>query len=414
MPSIDPHLRRLYVTTFLFGMACGISIALSSILLDGRGLSKQEIGDLASLFALGIAAFAIPASLFIKKFTAKRTLTAATIGYALSVSLFPFMPGFWSIAGIRFFDGACSACIWVSSETILLMRARKEYKAYLTTLYGICLGAGYVLGPGVALGVTQFFPQEAAFLVAGAFALSAVIYGGLRIPPDELLPGAESEEATSHEPAEATNADTPTPMPSILWRIKTSCFGTYAYGHFQASAAVFLPLFLMQSKGISRVYAVLMVLFFSLGMLSCANIVGRLGDRYGHLRVMRVLATLGALCAVGFVLLDTYWLMCCVVFISGAALGSMSGVSLALQGIVTRARDYRRANAAYNVFYAAGMVIGPRISGALFDKKGGEAMLYQLSGLWVVFVLFTIVFMNDDPRARKARENALPPAAGVA
>jgi len=384
-------------------MSCGISIALSSILLDSRGLSKQDIGNIASVFALGIAAFAIPASGFIKRFSAKRTLSVAIMGYAIAVSLFPFMPGFWSIAAVRFFDGACSACIWVSSETILLMRARKEYKANLTTIYAICLGAGYVLGPGVALGITHFFPQEAAFLAAGAFAIAAAVYGGLFMPQDALLPGAEAEDVHEHGAEAPVDKDTPTPIPTILWRIKTSCFGTYAYGHFQASAAVFLPLFLMQSKGISRVYAVLLVLFFSLGMLTCANIVGRLGDRYGHLRMMRLLATLGMVCALGFVFIDQYWLMCIVVFLCGAALGSMSGISLALQGIVTRARDYRRANAAYNVFYAAGMVIGPRLSGFLFDQKGGPTMLFQLAGLWAAFVVFTIVFMYDDPRARKNR-----------
>jgi MFS family permease len=89
------------------------------------------------------------------------------------------------------------------------------------------------------------------------------------------------------------------------------------------------------------------------------------------------------------------------VFDAGGTLAAMSPVSLALQGVVTEKQDYSRSNAIYNVFYAAGMLLGPPISSVLFAHGGGRAMLYQLVGLYVAFILFTIVFMNDDPKAAR-------------
>jgi MFS family permease len=75
-------------------------------------------------------------------------------------------------------------------------------------------------------------------------------------------------------------------------------------------------------------------------------------------------------------------------------------VSLALQGRIAAPRDYARANAIYNAFYAAGMLLGPPISSALFDRYGGGVMLYHLAGLWAAFALFSTVFAKDDPAAR--------------
>ncbi len=382
-------------------MACGISIALTSIHLDAHGYTKQDIGTLAAFFAGGISLFAIPVGAFVRRFSAKRTLLVAMLGYTLCVTAFPFLPSYGSIAFVRFFDGACSAGIWISAETILLSHADKEHKAYLTTLYAIWLASGYVLGPLLAKGIAYVLPLSAAFVVAGGFALISSAYISLRLPQD--TPVGAHDAKSSNEAELATN-EAPSSSLSILWRIKTSCFGNYAYGYFQASVVLFLPLFLMESKNIPRQDTIILPGLFCLGMLSCSNLAGRVADRVGHLRVMRALSFVGMLCVLGFVFLDSYWPMCAVVFVSGATLASMSPVSLALQGVVTKPADYSRANAIYNVFYATGMLMGPPISSLLFQRFGGEAMLYHLAGLWGAFVLFTVIYLYDDPAARQQQQ----------
>ena len=40
----------------------------------------------------------------------------------------------------------------------------------------------------------------------------------------------------------------------------------------------------------------------------------------------------------------------------------------------------------------------PARAPGLFTRLGGEAMLIHLASLWAVFVVFTLVFANDDPR----------------
>ncbi len=197
----------------------------------------------------------------------------------------------------------------------------------------------------------------------------------------------------------------------LVWRIKTSCFATFSYGYFQASVVLFLPLFLVESKNIAPETTILIPAFFAAGMLLFSNAAGRLGDRLGHLLVMRGLGALGLTMILGFVFLRTFPPMAVAVFVAGATLASISPVSLAFQGVVTPRQDYSRANSIYNMFYAAGMLVGPPLSSMIFRQFGGEAMLYHLAALWLAFVVFATVFATDDPTyvARGLATAGVPP-----
>jgi MFS family permease len=226
-----------------------------------------------------------------------------------------------------------------------------------------------------------------------------------------LEPDANVDEEAGQTPR--SEAGHPTgresaPLSTLLLRIKTSCFATFAYGYFQASVVLFLPLYLIEAKGVAREKTILVTFFFALGMLLFSNVAGRLGDKYGHLLIMRILGIVGTTMVLGFIALSSFALMAIAVFVAGATLASISPVSLALQGIVTEPRDYNRSNAIYNAFYALGMLGGPRVSSLLFARWGGGAMLLHLAVLWVLFVLFTVVFWRDDPAARSPSRAASP------
>ncbi len=401
-PGVDLNVARLYRATFLFGVACGVSIALSSLHLDANHFTKTQIGTLAAWFASGVVLMSLPAGALIRRFSARNTLLAFMIIYAGCITAFPFFPGYGAIAGIRMVDGACSVGIWVSSETILLSRAGEGRKAHVTSLYAIWLSSGYIAGSLLAKTIVAFFPMRDAFVAAGAVSLFAFAYVFTRFADDGL--GREL-------PAEAASREAPTSSWKILWRIKNSCFGTFAYGYFQSSVVIFLPLYLMESKGIPRDRTIVIPALFCMGMLATSNAAGKIADKVGHLLVMRVLSIVGTSMILGFVFLDSYLLMCAAVFVAGATLAAKSPVSLALQGVVTEKKDYSRSNAIYNVFYAGGMLLGPPVSSVLFAEHGGKAMLYHLVVMYLVFIAFTIVFFADDPAARR---RPVPPEEQVA
>ncbi len=431
----DKNIWLIYGAVFVLGLAYGDSIALTSLHLDAIGFSKAQIGSLAAWFAGGIVVMSLPAGTLVRRFSAKRTLVVCLAGYAAAVTLFGFQTSYERVAAIRFVDGACSVGIWVSCETILLQRSSSTNKAFVTSLYAMSMALGYAGGGGVARGLLAVTTMVWAFVAAGGLAVAATLLVAARLDRDtaELhvleVPAKERGSAPAHPHEEGSSggreqpsssdlehppsadprhpsSDTPSPARpltggELAWSIKTSCFATFAYGYFQASVVLFLPLYLVAQKHIDKERTVLMPAIFALGMLLFANQAGKLGDRFGHLLVMRFLAAVGTAMVLGFVFLDAWIAMGAAIFVAGATLAAISPVSLALQGRVAAPRDYARANAIYNAFYAAGMLLGPPISSRLFESLGGAAMLYHLAALWAAFVIFTAVFAKDDPAARR-------------
>ena len=384
----DRNIWLIYGAVFLLGMAYGISIALTALHLSARGFEKHDIGTLAAWFAGGIVVFSLPMGTFIRRLSAKTTLTVALAGYAVCVAAFPLASTYSEVAAVRFLDGACSVGIWVSVETILLSRTGADNKALITSLYAIALALGYVVGPIAAKAIVAEASMRNAFFVSGAIAITASVLVFVRLDGD--VPEMHAVDADGR-------VALPTPSATLLWRIKTSAFATFAYGYFQASVVLFLPLFLIEKKGIPESQTILLPAFFAGGMLLVSSYAGKLGDRFGHLLVMRVLGAMGMTMVAGFVWLTSFPIMCAAIFIAGGTLASISPLSLALQGKIVEVKDLSRSNAIYNFFYAAGMLLGPPASSAVYERFGGGAMLGHLAALWGGFVAFTIVFYRDDP-----------------
>ena len=400
----DRNIWRVYGAIFLLSLGYGIVLSILAVFLDGRGLGKTQIGSLAAWFALGIVCFSIPVGFLIRRFSARTVLVASLAGYAVSITIFPFLPGYAAMVADRFLDGACSVGVWVSCETILLSRAKRHDKAFVTSLYAVSMALGYVVGPFVSKVIVAVgAPMRLAFVAAGSVAALAGLLSAFGLDPDVVEDGAHG--VPTREPG-AVVAPSSAPVASslsVFLRIKTSCFATFAYGYFQASVVPFLPLYLIAHKGITTAQTILIPVYFGVGMLGFSVVAGRLGDRYGHLLLMRGLAIIGTLMILGFVFLDQYSAMCAAVLVAGASLASISPVSLALQGVVTPHQDLSRSNAIYNVFYAGGMLLGPLVSGWIFETRGGVPMLYHLVAMWSVFIVFSFLFAGDDPAAQRRR-----------
>lgn len=387
----DRNIWVIYAAILLLGVAYGVSIAVLAIHLKDHGIPELAMGGLASAFALGIVSLSIPAGSIVQRFGAKATLLVTLLGYATCVSAFPFLTTTTTLSIARFFDGAFSVGIWVAAETALLSRSDAANKAFVMSLYAMSLGLGYVFGPILAMGIVKATGTSASFVAAGllAFAAAGIVLA--------RFDGTGTRAAEHHEP-NASDVEAPMPALAVLWRIKTACLATFSYGYFQASVVLYLPLFLIESKNVPKERTILITAFFALGMLLSTTFVSRLGDRFGHLLMMRTLGAIGGAMVGSFVQLSSFATMCAAVFVAGATLAAISPVSLALQGVIVPRRDLGRANAFYNAAYAAGMLLGPPISSLFFTRMGGAEMLLHLAAIWAAFVAFAFVFANDDPK----------------
>lgn len=398
----DKNIRSAYVLCLILGTAYGMVMAIVSLFLTKvHHYDKPTIANLATFFSVGIAAFAVPMGLMIRKLSPRAVLAIAMVGYGLAVAVFPFVPGFFGLAISRAFDGAFSVGCWISLETILLLRTTSLNRGFVTGLYSNVLALGYVVGSVLAAGFTLLWPDTWIFVTAGAVALSGAAYG-----LTTLSPTIEPVE-TMHMPSDASMVDRSgetTPIPTLFWRIKTACIPPFSYGYFQGSLVLYLPLYLIEKHAVTESATKLLVAFFSAGMFLTVMLVGRFGDRFGHLRVIRAMAALGALITLSVVYLPNYPLIACAVVLAGGALAPMWPLSLALQSLICQPQDYGRANGLLNASFAVGAVAGPLISSRIYEYYSGATMVLHLAALWGFVVLASFVFRRDDPslRARHA------------
>ena len=192
------------------------------------------------------------------------------------------------IAALRCFDGAASVCVWVASETILLARAKRSIKAFITSIYAMSIAVGYGAGSGIAYFAADVLPNERLFLVAGGLTVATAFFVAFKLDRGSDTHREEDGDGVRPPPTERAT------FGALVRRIKTSCFATFAYGYFQSSVVLFLPLFMVAEKGIEQKETRLITLFFAVGMLLATNFAGRIGDLIQALRVVLDTTTGGA------------------------------------------------------------------------------------------------------------------------
>lgn len=395
----DRNVRSAYSVCLLTGTAYGMVTAVVAIYLNKeRGYQALTIGELALFFSLGIAAFAVPMGMLIRTLSPRTMLSVALLGYGAATAVFPFMATFLGLGSARWFDGAFSVGVWVSIETILLMRTTPQNRGLATSLYSIVLACGYALGSLLARVMMVGLERPWVFVGAGLLAAIAATFALVRLDPGiRPLEGSGHVEET---PAAGDSQRSSLGFGRLYWKIKTACIPTFAYGYFQASMILFLPLYLIEDRKIAEETTALLIAFYSFGMAASVVFVGRLGDHFGHLKTVRALVVAGVLLTASLVYMPSFMLIAVVVALAGGCLAPIWPLSLALQSLIADPHDYSRSNALLNGSYGLGTLAGPLASGYLFQHYGGEVTFLHIAGLWALALLATLAFRRDDPSFR--------------
>jgi MFS family permease len=401
----DRNLWVIYATMLVLSTAYGIALAVLPIVLEERKIGQDVVGELASWFALGLVVFAVPSGAFIRRFSARWTLAVSILGYGVMIGILPLLKSYPALAVDRFIDGLFSMGAWMSAETLVLWRSNRNNKALATSLSATFTMAGYMAGPALSYAVSGFVAPELRFYMAGGIAVVAALIVTLALQPDPPESHRHAELSAGNQELEVEAPPGLRGALSLAWRIKVSCLATFASGFFQASAALFVPRFLVKEKAVPEEQASLVVAFAAAGMLLISNFAARAGDRFGHILVMRTLAIAGVLGMLAMLPLQSFPMMAVVFVIAGGCFSSMPPLSLALQGVIVCPAEYPRSNSIFNVFFACGLVIGPFITGRVFAAYGGTTIIVLFAAIWCVFAAASLVFRGDDPRVRRAANN---------
>ncbi len=348
--------------------------------LEEDGVQPGGVGIVGSLYFGGTMAGTLTAGFFIRRFGFNACYQSACALCALA-TIALLAARYWLLwGGLRFAMGAGSAWIWVVVESALLRIGSVRTRGALLAGYMIVYYLGSVLGQ-LVLG---FAPDSRVWLAgvacAGALAAMAPFFL-LR------LPEPRRERASSKRWGALLQARS----------ARLGLAGCVIAGVSLGSLYALMPLYL-KHVGIGGNVGFWMALLIGAGILGQWP-AGRLADRWGRERALRLLAGLVFVSCAGLFVAEPGWLSACVVLL-GAATFSMYPVAMAWGCETTPREDLVTMNQMMLLIYSIGSMAGAAFTGMLMQRYSDAWLPGSVAFAAMAYLFLLIV---SRPKRQKKR-----------
>jgi len=345
------------------------------------GLSQMEVGILFGAYASAILAGTWPLGRLSDRIGRRKPFLWGLVGLAATTVLFAFASSYPLLLLARVLQGLAAAATWTSGLALLAEGFPSERRGQAMATAFAAANIGVLLGPPISGFLMESFGPRSPFLLAAGLALAdaAARVGFLR----DAEPPAGERVGLSGLLANATVRTFAGAMAlgASLWAILEST----------------LPLHLDATLGMRASEIGILFAAAALTHTLTSPLMGRLSDRVGRLKVLRVGFVLAALLVPVPAFLSTKW----AVALSMAALGVtasfvMSPVSPGLADAVEAmgTRSFGSVFSLVNVAYAVGMMVGPLAGSALVEAVGLRG---ALAATGAVFALYLVPLARLKP-----------------
>ena len=365
-------MRRLLVyVTFVVLVEVMLGSAIAPLLPELRdefGLAKWHAGLLVAMYALGVVVWSIPAALLTVRLGPRRAVVVGLVMRGASSLAFGVFDNIWLLDLSRLLQGGAAAMCWTSGLAWLVAATPPERRG---EVIGVVIGfalAGALLGPVIGGGAAAF--GRGIMFGACAGVIWALALGALalaRAPrfvdqPIRLLFSAARDRTVG----------------TGLWLLALPglLFGT---------VIVLGPLRLEEAGW--GVLGVTVTFVVTASFEATANpIAGRLSDRLGRLRVLRVGLGAAAGSSVVLPLVDDKWATAAFIVAAGVSYSLFWSPSIAL--VMDRAEQLGLSTTMSlgltNLAFAPGALVGSALAGALAAGLGDLAPFALVAGLALV------------------------------
>jgi MFS family permease len=321
------------------------------------GLSQMEVGVLFGAYASAILAGTWPLGRLADRIGRRKPFLWGLVGLAATTVLFAFASSYPLLLLARVLQGLAAAATWTSGLALLAEGFPSEHRGQAMATAFAAANVGVLLGPPISGFLMESLGPRSPFLLAAGLALAdaAARVGFLR--DAEPPPGARVGFSGLLANATVRTFAGAMALGASLWAILEST----------------LPLHLDATLGMRASEIGILFAAAALAHTVTSPLMGRLSDRVGRLRVLRIGFVLAALLIPVPAFLSTKW----AVALSMAALGItasfvMSPVSPGLADAVEAmgSRSFGSVFSLVNVAYAVGMMVGPLAGSALVEAVG--------------------------------------------
>jgi MFS family permease len=327
-------------------------VALTPLLpdyADEFGLSKFGAGVLSAAYPAGALVGGIPGGVATARIGARPTAIAGLVVIAVTTFVFATADSIWLLDVSRFVQGLGSALAWTAGLTWLVSETPAARRGQVIGSAMAAAIVGALFGP-VLGGAAALIGAAAAFGAAGLAALGLAVWSALTPAPTR----AEQQ-----------------PLGVLLAALRSRriALGVWLVALpalFFGTLSVLAPLRL-EELGVGAV-AIGALWLGTAALEAGANpIVGRISDRVGRFRPMRVSVFAGAVVAVFLPWPGDAYLLAVLVVAAGVSFGSFWTPAMAFLSDEAERRglEYAYAFAVVNLAWAPGQALGSSGSGAL-------------------------------------------------
>ncbi|HEX9062921.1 MAG TPA: MFS transporter, partial [Clostridia bacterium] len=351
--AVNKQLLPLYLIVAAIGLGIGIVIPILPIMFEKSNISPTLIGILTTVMSLGAAAMAVPAGKMVDKYGSQRVMLVGIISFSVVVNLFPYSHSFVAFAVIRFVEGMCWSLVFVPVEAKIMKVSKSETRIRDLSYYAVFNGLGFGLGPVLGaflIGYGIAYPFVVCSIITFVCGLSSFV---IREKKDDTNKVAETVE------------DKNLYKPLLKWII-----AAFVYGMFETGATTMYPL-LYEHLGYGK-----NAMSASLGGLVLGGVLTPLllsgtASKHGKRKFIVVATGLGAVLAFSLPLVSRSMVMMIPYSVMiGTSAGVMYVISLSVISDMVPVNKLGLANGLFSTGYGISILLGPIISGILFQYVG--------------------------------------------
>ncbi|TCW86482.1 MFS transporter [Burkholderia sp. SRS-46] len=360
----------LILSVAVVGLGTGATLPLTALALTEAGHGTNVVGMMTAAQALGGLAIVPFVTALARHIGSRRAIVVSVVLLAAATALMQFTSDLILWGVLRVLCGAALMLLFTIGEAWVNQLADDSTRGRVVAIYATNFTLFQMAGPVL---VSQ---------IAGATSIRFALCGALfllALPTLATIRRAPLAGDDAHHEAHDRWLDVLPRMPALI-------IGTGFFALFDTLALSLLPLYAMD-RGVASATAVLLASIMLFGDTAMQFPIGWLADKLGRERVHLGAGwiVLAGLPLLPFVITNP-WLCWPLLFVLGAAAGSIYTLSLVACGERFRGAALVTASSLVSASWSAASFGGPLVAGALMEQLGSNALVGVLVVCVAAFV----------------------------
>lgn len=320
-------------------------------------LSQMRVGLLFGSYAVALLAATLPVGRLTDRYGRRSVMLAGLAGLGATTLLFAFAKAYWLLVLARALQGVAGAATWLPGMALLADHFGPEERGKAMGLAFAAANVGALMGPPVSGFLDQHAGPRTPFLVGIGLVVLDAAGRAFLLPEGERTPSG------------------PIPWRALLTHplIRAFTGAMVLASGLWALIESTLPLHLSGKLGLGPAAIGLCFAIAALSHTLASPLMGRLSDRIGRVKVLRIGLALCLLALPLPVFMPGIWSVGAALVLLGATASFVMapcGPAIA-DAVESMGRtDYGSGFALLNIAYAVGMVVGPFAGSALVQGFG--------------------------------------------